>query len=580
MAVRPRSKSFGDSLVQGHRRKVSVDTASTKSGGSSGSGGSNGNKDHRSEQKRRARSNSYYRDRSNSHHRRPQSKKDLWKGALEVDIGQGVTVQMIGLDSANRTVYARIDPSCSATPETLASTPLSKVIEVMVDESHRRLAHQILEKKLHVEVDSFPNAEELLRLGSVWLLNETAYASGDSAHARRLSMKDAEDHPEWKDMTLRVHYMPDRFHVAHEYDWSKCSRGLLLNESTVTVGGTKAIVPFGLMPDSKDGVIVYEDKETGFAILNKPGGMPSHSTMSNHAEDVSSMFGAALKQRAGDDSKGHFLSFPIRIEPEMNGLMLASTKKEFCSYMTRQLNQTSAPNKENDPANAENPANNCANKKSPNLAGVTKTYRCLVCIKNPDDIDRVEQLVGQTIEHYVNVQLPAPKKFLSHKTKPNQDLCLLRIVGMGGNSNNLRAACVSSQFNDSSDATLAHRLWGPTALHPAESIGVKFVLQLDVELLTSRPHQLRGQLAAMGLPLVGDKIYGGGSCEMRAHRHMWHRMAVQVCHMSFALPRWEENEDGKHMLVPSGEKKVVSNLNKAWWTSYLDDYERFTIGKK
>ena len=163
MAVRPRSKSFGDSLVQGHRRKVSIDTASTKSGGSSGS---NGNKDNRGEQKRRARSNSYYRDRSNSHHRRPQSKKDLWKGALEVDTGQGVTVQMIGLDSANRTVYARIDPACSATPETLASTPLSKVIEVMVDESHRRLAHQILEKKLHVEVDSFPNAEKLLRLGS------------------------------------------------------------------------------------------------------------------------------------------------------------------------------------------------------------------------------------------------------------------------------------------------------------------------------------------------------------------------------------------------------------------------------
>jgi len=435
-----------------------------------------------------------------------------------------------------------------------------------------------------------------LSYSPVWLLNETAYASGDSAHARRLSIKDAEDHPEWKDMTLRVHYMPDRFHVAHEFDWSKCSRGLLLNESTVTIDGTKAIVPFGLMPDSKDGVIVYEvsspplrlvfalmthscesqDKDTGFAILNKPGGMPSHSTMSNHAEDVSSMFGAALKQRVGDDSKGHFLSFPIRIEPEMNGLMLAATKKEFCSYMTRQLNQTSAPNKENDPA-TENPENDCADKKSPNLGGVTKTYRCLVCIKNPDDIDRVEQLAGQTIEHYVNVQLPAPKKFLTHKTKPNQELCLLRIVGVGGNSNNLRAACVSSQFNDSSDATLAHRLWGPTALHPAENIGVKFVMQLDVELLTSRPHQLRGQLAAMGLPLVGDKVYGGGSCEMRGHRHMWHRMAVQVCHLSFALPKWEETEDGKHMLVPSGKKTVVSNLNKAWWTSYLDDYERFTL---
>jgi len=544
-------------------KSISLDTASTSTVPSKSNNYSSG----------RPRSNSYYhRDRSKSTHRTPHSKKDLWKGSVNVNIGNNVIVQMIGLKSPNHTSYARVDPRCSALPATLSSTPLSKVIEVLVDESHSRLARAILEKKVHVEADSYPSAEQLLQLGSVWLLNETSYASGDSTHARRLSKKDSQDTPEWKDMTLRVHFMPDRFHVAHEFDWTKYDRGLLLNHSNVMLGKTKAVVPFALMPDGKDGVIVYEDKDIGFTIINKPGGMPSNSSISNHAEDVASMYGAALQQRSGDE-KGYFLSFPLRIEPEMNGLMLAATKKEFCSYMTKLIHEATPSSNENiSSKKADAPP---ADPPEVSPSGITKTYRCLVCIKDADSIDQLEQLVGQTIAHYVNVQSPAPKRFTRNKAKPNQELCLMKIVSVGGSSKNLRAACVSSQYSDSSDATLAHRLWGPTAAHPAESIGVRFVMQLDVELLTSRPHQLRGQLAALGVPIVGDGLYGGGVCEMRGHRHMWRRMAVQICHLSFNLPRWEEVDDKKVLVTK--DDNIVCDLNEAWWSAYLNDYERFTL---
>ncbi|KAL7578254.1 hypothetical protein ACA910_012673 [Epithemia clementina (nom. ined.)] len=35
------------------------------------------------------------------------------------------------------------------------------------------------------------------------------------------------------------------------------------------------------------------------------------------------------------------------------------------------------------------------------------------------------------------------------------------------------------------------------------------VVELHVELLNGRTHQIRGQLAALGFPIVGDVPYGG-----------------------------------------------------------------------
>ena len=61
-------------------------------------------------------------------------------------------------------------------------------------------------------------------------------------------------------LSLRVHYVPDRFFVANEYDWSKYCKGLLLDNCTSATigGGKKAVVPMMGLPDGKDGVLVYE----------------------------------------------------------------------------------------------------------------------------------------------------------------------------------------------------------------------------------------------------------------------------------------------------------------------------------
>jgi len=197
----------------------------------------------------------------------PPKRTDLWKEALEKDLGNNVVIQICGLGSDNHIVFARMKPVEHVNPvsdEKMAVT-LGKVIEVLVDEGHRSIAKSILEQHVHIQPDSYPSALELLHLGSVWILNETAYASGSSAHAKRLSAKDVNEIPSWEDMTLRVHYVPDRFHSVHEVDWGKYCRGMLLDGSVSgDVGGKKVVVPMMGLPDKRDGVLVYEVSTRGF----------------------------------------------------------------------------------------------------------------------------------------------------------------------------------------------------------------------------------------------------------------------------------------------------------------------------
>lgn len=35
------------------------------------------------------------------------------------------------------------------------------------------------------------------------------------------------------------------------------------------------------------------------------------------------------------------------------------------------------------------------------------------------------------------------------------------------------------------------------------------VVEVEIELMTGRSHQIRGQLSALGFPLCGDAMYGG-----------------------------------------------------------------------
>eukprot|EP00539_Tryblionella_compressa_P005287 CAMPEP_0178756826 /NCGR_PEP_ID=MMETSP0744-20121128/13490_1 /TAXON_ID=913974 /ORGANISM="Nitzschia punctata, Strain CCMP561" /LENGTH=212 /DNA_ID=CAMNT_0020411011 /DNA_START=116 /DNA_END=752 /DNA_ORIENTATION=- len=209
----------------------------------------------------------------------------------------------------------------------------------------------------------------------------------------------------------------------------------------------------------------------------------------------------------------------------------------------------------------------------------TKVYRCLVCVNDDDTLDQMErfQQTNATIVHFENPRSAAPKKFFRHKPKNHHHggdkddsdkwlKCEMKITRVGDVA--LRAAyvkCGKQSNAKDPEIALAHRLWGPHQKIPEK--GAKYVMDIDVELITKewRPHQLRGQLAALGCPIVGDEIYGGGVCETGGHRHTWNRVAVQCCQLDFVEPEWSTSDEGKKMLVPSKDSKECHfRLESAW----------------
>ena len=539
-----------------------------------------------------------------SHEHKAVSRESLWKNALEKEVEDGL-VQMTGVKSEDHTVFARV---------TKGDLTIGVVLESIVDEVWQNVARGILEKKEQIEtIDSHPPAEMLLELGAVWLVNEALWSKGQDAHSHRLSPLDQTTVPDWQDMTLRVHFVPDRFHVANEYDWSKYCRGLLIGRQIeATIDGEPVHVPVmeGL-PDSKDGVIVYEDDRLGFAILHKPGNMPVHATRSNHKEDVVSMFTHALNDECLHKERKFHVSVPQRhdanLDVETSGLLAVATSTDFAHYLTAQLDDHDDP-----PPNS-----------------VTRIFRCLVCVKDAERIHLLEHFAnsGKLITHYVDATAPA-KKFWRHKPEKsnnnnnsnskhggnhnnnhnskhgsnhgsnnhnhnnnNHDWkeCHLRIWNVGDDS--FRAACVQSLYPDSMDGNLAHRLWGPDSPTPAEDLGVAYVMELRVQVVgsttssttttsttnSSATHfyeakqQVRGQLAALGFPVVGDTLRGGGVCELHCHKHKWNRLALQCCELAFMEPQKDESSPG---LVASN-RQCVFRLHQAWWSEYIQLYESY-----
>lgn len=301
--------------------------------------------------------------------------------------------------------------------------------------------------------------------------------------------------------------------------------------------------------------------------------MPGTGTKANHIENVQFQFHEALKELWPTHHRKIHVTLPQRIDAELQGLIAVSTKKEFSAYFADHL----APGRgRGEPLDGEG---SCR-------MGMHKKYRCLICVKDEASFDNIQHIqeTKTIVTHYFDPQCPSPRvQFVRDRPKSSGHAwteCRMQITKVG--NDRLRAACVSSPYGDVNEpeATLAHRLWRPDSAAPAEELGVKYVMDLEIEDLTGRPHQIRGQLAALGVPIVGDASYGGGVCETGAHRHLWKRMALQCCELSFLEPRWEgsegEGDEKAQVLVPS-DRKCIFRLKKAWWAPFLDEYGRSVL---
>ena len=109
------------------------------------------------------------------------------------------------------------------------------------------------------------------------------------------------------------------------------------------------------------------------------------------------------------------------------------------------------------------------------------------------------------------------------------------------------------------------------------------VVEVEVELLTGRTHQIRGQLSAEGFPLVGDAQYGGAIPQEKegvlSSTHYIHsdELALQCCQLEFLDPDVIVKDDGTEVLVPS-DRWNTFRLDDCWWTPMIENYRASPAG--
>jgi hypothetical protein len=228
---------------------------------------------------------------------------------------------------------------------------------------------------------------------------------------------------------------------------------------------------------------------------------------------------------------------------------------------------------------------------------ITKKYRCLVGVETKEQQTKLCRLQASNtvLTHYLDAQSCAPKTFVSTiPPPPSQEedtstptttteessnhqrrwlKCQLCITQVGD------AFCVLEQDDSRScsteaSRTLAENLWTLVA----KPVSFVHVVEIEVELFTGRTHQIRGQLGALGCPIVGDPLYGGGGevvSSTGGNKRNINVMALQCCAIKFPHPEWNTaavTKKGKgKRLVSSSTQWCAFQLEQAWWTSHLEE---------
>jgi len=390
---------------------------------------------------------------------------------------------------------------------------------------------------------------------------------------------------------------------------------------------------------NKPGVVVKRDDVAGYIIIDKPPNVPVHARVDNRLENVASCVGRMLwmerrrlhsrggggsdlddadnvggsrvddadgstsstAEASSDDDDGRrrrggrranqrkqkveplvYVGTPQRLDQNTSGLLVVATRKSFASYFAGLLRSKTSGQLRG--AGAPSPS-----------CGVHKSYRCLVCILAPPGGDAAPSPGGgaaatarsetdrlgrySILRHFLEPSIRSPKRFES--TVPdgveNADSwaeCLLRITSIG----EVRSVTVDA---GPPSLALARSLWGEHG-RPVDCVAI---VEIVVELLTGRTHQIRGQLAAEGFPLVGDVQYGGAvpntsslyreRCEGRAEGFLdSERLALQCCSLEFLDPRrGTDSDDGSGRAMRS-EQWNSFRLDSAFWTPSLDQYTK------
>lgn len=285
-----------------------------------------------------------------------------------------------------------------------------------------------------------------------------------------------------------------------------------------------------------------KNDEFGFAILNKPGLLPSHPTVSNACENVLSMYRKGLWKRkynngTNDSNIGlsHsynnnddiYLSLPQRLDTETSGLLVVASKKEFSSYMSKLLDKKTTMY--------------IAGIDKEEMLVVRKKYKCLVHAGNNEMRKMLKERKNEVITHYMDANSSAPRTFSTQTSLDGKWLeCKMRLIDIQE---------LDSMSNELNSDTY---------------------FQVEIELLTGRTHQIRGQMAALGHPLLGDPLYGKDHDEsIHRKRKNGDLMALQCSEISFPTPEWKLNEKRRVKQLYPTQHNSLFRINISWWDNYF-----------
>jgi 23S rRNA-/tRNA-specific pseudouridylate synthase len=263
---------------------------------------------------------------------------------------------------------------------------------------------------------------------------------------------------------VRVHAAPRRYPKVYTVDW-----GQVVIENRL------------------------DNSQLPFVVVNKPAGIPVHSTVDNVQETLL----ACVQQQIQRNSllhahldKDFSLQAPHRLDVDTAGLMILTSGELSLRYFGRLFRE----------------------------GRVHRSYRALLTSARADVVENLQE--GQHLVHYTPTRAKwkrAPRVFAAP-------------VGGDGTSN----ACPSSGWKrcelivekaqsvrrrwdaeSAGDETCAHAADDPTpsyldleaAIAPLPLASAGHMQEVQLKLLTGRTHQIRGQLACAGLPVVGDRMY-------------------------------------------------------------------------
>ncbi|KAL3939984.1 MAG: hypothetical protein SGBAC_005383 [Bacillariaceae sp.] len=468
------------------------------------------------------------------------NEEERWKNAVSIPVDGGRSFQVVGMNSPTGTLFLRPEKANDILPlsEKASCTSSSSSSIGMIPS-----LFAVLERVLAVSLPACRSLsiQELCRLGAIWIsTRDKRHPQNPPKWNRTTELRLQQEIVVEDDTIVRIHSRPPRF------------------------------------PSFSKLQVVFKNETHGFWVVNKPGGCPSHATVDNGTENV-----LAVVQK-----ESSYATLPQRLDTETSGLLLVATRPSFARYMG-QLFESKTKHHH---SQLEEETNRNEVVESKSIKPLTKKYRCLVVVSDTKGDKELYQKLcrwrdaQERVTHYLDTSSPAPKRFLDastiipdEKAPPSEakkwQLCQLVITSV---SQPYPVSVPGGSSDHPAAQRLCESLWGKNR-PVAEDPNPMYVLQLEIDLLTGRTHQIRGQLAALGAPIVGDALYGGvdnpnGILLKDSSLRAANRMALQCCSLHFKKPTTGDNEMDEILSGYHESSFYRFQMDQAWWTKSLKRY--------